>query len=157
MQGHIWLMGALVPICSNQFKAPRGWKLWSLLPMGATCSALHHHSICIHFANWAHSSLIIYRTDKSDILNAFLSHPPVPISMATRSRRKGRCIIIVFNAQSTVEVIAGRYLVHEHLLLSFAIYTVSPVSKVNRAVFCSSSLHPYRFVFENDDDEEARR
>ena len=32
------------------------------------------------------------------------------------------------------------------LLLSFAIYTVSPISKMNWAVFCRSSLHPYSFV-----------
>ena len=38
------------------------------------------------------------------------------------------------------------YWLHRYLLLSFAIYTVSPISKVNWAVFCRSSLHPYSFV-----------
>ena len=32
----IALVGSFVSILSNQPKAPQGWKLWSLLPTGAT-------------------------------------------------------------------------------------------------------------------------
>ena len=32
----IVFIGAFISIFSNQLKAPQGWKLWSLLPMGAT-------------------------------------------------------------------------------------------------------------------------
>ena len=32
----IALIGALTSIFSNQIKAPQGWTLWSLLPMGTT-------------------------------------------------------------------------------------------------------------------------
>ena len=45
--------------------------------------------------------------------------------------------------RSTLE---GRDSAIVSLPLSFGVYTVSSVSRVNRAVFCRSSLHPYRFV-----------
>ena len=52
----IRLMGALTTNLSNQFKAPQGLKLWSLLPMGAT------YFMCNFSPNYLH---LLYRSTLS--------------------------------------------------------------------------------------------
>ena len=43
------LKGVLISIFPNQFKAPQGWRLWNLLPRGATSCASHYPAIFIYY------------------------------------------------------------------------------------------------------------
>ena len=51
----IMLIGAFISIFPNQLKAPQGWKLWIMLPVGAAASCANHYPslTILHLLYWS--------------------------------------------------------------------------------------------------------